>query len=133
MVERELFLKKKSLKEALQIWGDVLDELGLKREINEEKVSTQESAFRIVSREVRSKFSSPFYTASAVDGIAINAEDTQGATLANPKTLILGKDGVMLNTGDPLPFGYNAIIMVENIDIKDNTFKIFSSINPYKN
>ncbi len=133
MVERELFLKKKSLKEALQIWGNVLDGLGFKGKISEEKISTQESAFRIVSREVRSRFSSPFYTASAVDGIAVNAEDTYGATLANPKVLMLDKDGVMLNTGDPLPFGCNAVIMVENIEIKDNTFKIFSSINPYKN
>ncbi len=133
MVERELFLKKKSLKEALQIWENALDELGFKGKINEEKVSSHESAFRITSREVRSKFSSPFYTASAVDGIAVKAEDTYGATLANPKVLMFGKDGVMLDTGDPLPFDCNAVVMVENIEIKDNTFKIFSSINPYKN
>ncbi len=133
MVERELFLKKKTLKEATEIWDDALNDLHISQKIREEKIKVQDSAFRITSREIQSKLSSPFYNASAVDGIAVKAEETYGATLAHPKTLLLKKNGIMVNTGDPLPLQFNAVIMIENVELKENTFKVFSSIGPYKN
>jgi len=133
MVERELFLKKKSLRDALNIWEKTLNGLSLADRIDEERISVVESLFRITSREVQSRLSSPFYTASAVDGIAVRAEDTYGATISNPKVFALYKNGVMVNTGDPISLEYNAVIMIENTLIDGNIFKVFFPVAPYKN
>ncbi len=135
MVEgRELFLEKKTLKEAVKIWDKFIDGKGYPFVLGTEFTDTEKAAGRISADTVYSAQSSPFYTASAVDGIAVNAEKTAGASVSNPKILLLGKDGILVNTGDPLPLNFNAVIMIENVEmLNGKKFRILSSVPPYKN
>lgn len=71
---------------------------------------------RVTSGPVSAKYSSPSFHSAAMDGLAVRAEDTFGATDENP--LILHMDtgqAVMINTGYPLPDGKNAVIMIEQV------------------
>jgi putative molybdopterin biosynthesis protein len=51
-----------------------------------------------------------------MDGLAVRAEDTFGASDDTPLTLRLDTgEAVMVNTGHPLPDGKNAVLMIENV------------------
>jgi molybdenum cofactor synthesis domain-containing protein len=50
-----------------------------------------------------------------MDGIAVTAEKTLTATLANPLALKENRDFQWLDTGDCLPNGFDAVIMVEDV------------------
>ena len=133
MVKREIFLNKKNLTQAKRIWKDILDKSNYPLNLEPEVISVKDALGRIAFETVYSEQSSPFYTASAVDGIAVNARITNGTSLSTPKVLELGKDGILVNTGDPMPKGFNAVIMIEDVEITDNKFRIFESISPYRN
>ncbi len=133
MVERELFLKKKSLGEAKRIWQSFLLSKNYPTKLGTEIINVADAANRISAEAVKSCLSSPFYTASAVDGIAVIADETEGASVSNPKLLSLGINGIMVNTGDPIPVKYNAVIMIENVEFIENKFRILSAVEPYKN
>ena len=50
-----------------------------------------------------------------MDGIAVKAEDTFGASTHRPLTLHLNKNAFWINTGRPLPSQCNAVIMSEQV------------------
>ncbi len=54
-----------------------------------------------------------------MDGIAVRAESTFMAREDEPTALAHGDDFLFVNTGNPLPEGMNAVIMIENINQKD--------------
>jgi len=121
MVDREIFLKKHSLEEALDIWQCLVKTFTIKNPCKEEEVSVFDSPGRISSREVISKLSFPAYNASAVDGFAIHSSDTFGADVRNPKELAIGIDAVPVNTGDPMPYGFDSVVMIEDVSVVDGT------------
>ncbi len=82
----------------------------------EETVPLTEALRRVLSRPVAALRSSPAFHGAAMDGIAVNAEDTFAASPRNPLRLELGKAAHWINTGHPLPDGCNAVIMVENVN-----------------
>jgi putative molybdopterin biosynthesis protein len=68
-----------------------------------------------------------------MDGIAVRAEETYGTTEKYPRTLKVGRDAVWINTGQPLPESFNAVIMVEKIHQLDkNHLEIRSSAYPWQ-
>ena len=50
-----------------------------------------------------------------MDGFAVTAAATFGATPDNPKRLTLGREAFAVNTGHLMPPGTDAVIMVEQI------------------
>ena len=50
-----------------------------------------------------------------MDGYAVRAEETRGATETRPVLLPIGQSAFYVDTGDPLPPGTNAVIMVEEV------------------
>lgn len=83
--------------------------------LGEEEVALQEALGRITSREVMAKISAPHYYACAMDGIAVSSKDTFGATDTTPVHLKLGEDFEPVDTGDPLPDGMDAVVMIEDV------------------
>jgi putative molybdopterin biosynthesis protein len=73
---------------------------------------------RVLAEPIWAKLSSPHYHASAMDGFAVHAEDTAGASPASPVILSTqqGEQAIYLDTGDPLPGWSNAVIPIENIE-----------------
>ncbi len=98
----------------------------------EETVSVQDAAGRITARAVYAHICAPHYTASAMDGIALNAKDSFGATDTTPITLHRDKFTVV-DTGDPIPDTCDAVIMVEDlVKNEDGSVTIHASAAPWQ-
>ena len=79
-----------------------------------EMIPVYSACGRVTARAVYANICAPHYAASAMDGIAVNARDTFGATETTPVTLTEHQYTV-LDTGDPIPEGCDAVIMVEDV------------------
>lgn len=79
-----------------------------------EMVSPQHACGRVTARAVYACMNAPHYAASAMDGIAILARDSFGATETTPITLFPDQYTVV-DTGDPIPEQCDAVIMVEDL------------------
>ncbi len=55
-----------------------------------------------------------------MDGIAVKAETTYGATEESPKSLLIDKEAFFVNTGNPIPKGMDAVIMIEDVHLIDS-------------
>lgn len=110
--KRNIYLKMKTLKEARQIMFDSFLP-GL--DTGSETIAATEAADRVLAKPVFAAMSSPNFNAAAMDGIAVAAEKTYGASETTPKNLIVGKDAFYINTGHVLPKGTNAVIMIEHV------------------
>ena len=84
-----------------------------------EVIPVWDACGRVTARAVYAHICAPHYAASAMDGVAVNAKDTFGATETTPITLQAGQF-VVLDTGDPIPEGRDAVIMVEDIVKNDD-------------
>ena len=84
-----------------------------------ETVSVQDSYGRITSRAVYANINAPHYAASAMDGVALRAKDSFGATETTPVTLAEDQF-IVVDTGDPIPENCDAVIMVEDIVKNDD-------------
>jgi putative molybdopterin biosynthesis protein len=51
-----------------------------------------------------------------MDGIAVVAARTAGALETAPLELAIGADAIVVDTGDPLPDGYDAVIPIEQVE-----------------
>ncbi len=128
---RDYFHKLVSFEEALKILSDKFCE-DLNFPLPSERVSVRESLHRVSASPVFARFSSPYFHAAAMDGYAVKAKDTFGVTEKTPKLLEVGKEAVWIETGDPLPEGFDAVIPVEDTTLKDKKYiEIYSSVSPY--
>ena len=84
-----------------------------------EKIPVWDACGRVTAHAVYAHICAPHYAASAMDGVAVTAKNTFGATETTPVTLQEGQFTV-LDTGDPIPDGCDAVIMVEDIVKNDD-------------
>ena len=80
-----------------------------------EETPLEEALGRVTAAPVWARNSVPHYNAAAMDGIAVKASDTRGATETAPLTLRLGSQAIWVDTGDPLPEGCDAVVMAEEV------------------
>ena len=98
-----------------------------------ETVDVQSACGRVLTRAAYAAICAPHYNASAMDGVAVKAKATFGASEQTPLTL-RPEDYTVVDTGDPLPEGADAVIMVEDlIDKGDGVYEILSSVRPWQN
>ena len=98
-----------------------------------EKLQILDSKGRVSADSVFAKVSSPNFNASAMDGIAVAAKSTFGASEANPIKLRKDKDFIYVDTGDPITDPYDAVIMIEDIvEIDSETVEIIKSAAPWQ-
>ncbi|MFO8084183.1 MAG: molybdopterin biosynthesis protein [Desulfobacterales bacterium] len=129
-IERNVYLKMKTLQEARNVLFERFSHMGM---LSGESVPVPDAVGRVLAEPVFAKLSSPNFHASAMDGIAVNAENTFGASEARPKTLIKDKDAFFVNTGHVLPEGTNAVIMIENVHmLDDQSLEIESPAFPWQ-
>ncbi|MBQ9662045.1 MAG: molybdopterin biosynthesis protein [Oscillospiraceae bacterium] len=97
-----------------------------------ECIPVRESYGRITCRAVYARINAPHYAASAMDGIALRARDSFGATETTPVTLETDRY-VVVDTGDPVPEGCDAVIMVEDtVRNDDGTVTIRAAAAPWQ-
>ena len=70
---------------------------------------------RVTAAPVMARRSSPAAHQAAMDGFAVAAAATFGATPESPRLLRLGQEAFAVNTGHVMPPGTDAVIMVEQI------------------
>ncbi len=105
----------KSLDEARQI---VRERLASLRQLPSEIVPVPEAVGRVLASPVHAAISAPSYHAAAMDGVAVKAETTYGASEGHPKDLVPGRNAFFVNTGNVLPEGTDAVIMIENVQVR---------------
>ena len=93
-----------------------------------EEVPLQAADGRVLARDMVAGFNVPPFDRSSMDGYAVRAEDTYGASQFNPRRLrllgvqhagelfegeIVSGSCVQVATGSPMPRGADAVVMVE--------------------
>jgi len=116
-MSRDIYLESVSLHEALTKWLDKLNSEGVLRPLSGEEIGIKDSLGRVTAEAVAAKISSPFYHSSAMDGYAVRFAETFGASERNPRKLKIGEQALYVDTGDPVPEGFNAVIMIEDVNI----------------
>jgi molybdopterin molybdotransferase len=135
LVRLKGFEKLTNVDSALQFF---LQQLKIKR-INSELVAIHEALGRVTAENIRAKSNLPAFDRSAVDGYALRANDTFGVSAFNTKIFNLTQGEVNENeakelwTGNPLPKGANAIVMLEYTRKFDNKIELTKSVTPNKN
>lgn len=127
------------------------DHLNLEEVIqnNVEEVDIKITLHRFLAEEIVAPDNLPGFNRSTMDGYAIRAEDSFGATDSLPSYLkIIGEikmgvkpefkinpgGAVKISTGGMLPEGANAVMMVEYTEnIDDTTIEARRSISPWEN
>jgi molybdopterin molybdotransferase len=112
-----------------------------------EDVSLLAAAGRVLSRDITSPVHVPNFARAMMDGFAVIADDTSGATSYNPIALkILGTclpsrafadevapgSAVRIMTGAPLPDGANAVLPIENAQIDGQRALVLGQVSPGK-
>jgi len=97
-----------------------------------ESVPVQESCDRITAEGIYAAISAPHYNASAMDGIAVKAGLTFGASETTP-VVLKPEEYTVIDTGDPLPDDCDAVIMIEDIvKMEDESVKLFAAAAPWQ-
>lgn len=97
-----------------------------------EVIPVYEACGRVTARAVYAHICAPHYAASAMDGVAVCARDTFGATETTPVTL-QKEQYIVLDTGDPVPEDRDAVIMVEDIvKNEDGSITIHAAAAPWQ-
>ena len=123
---------------------EALQDANFWRVLGVETIPLDENALgRVTAEPIWAKISSPHYHASAMDGFAVRAEETNGAQPSLPVTLVtrhssleqllvnseqLSMQAQYVDTGDPLPDWANAVIPIENVESLDENNQITKDI-----
>lgn len=97
-----------------------------------EVIPVYEACGRVTAHAVYAHICAPHYAASAMDGVAVNARDTFGATETTPVTLSRDRF-IVVDTGDIIPEGCDAVIMVEDVvKNEDGSITIHAAAAPWQ-
>ncbi len=119
---KDVYLHDIPLSEAWERLERALADAGLAGPLGAERIPLDENALgRVLAEPVWARISSPHYHAAAMDGFALRADDTAGATPSSPVTLPLGERAQYIDTGDPLPHWANAVVPIEDTEPLDSS------------
>jgi len=124
------------------------DFLGYIHHLKKENITIEEAENRILAEDIVSKRNIPHFDRAAMDGFAVQAEDTFGAAMDSPillkikgkinigdkKTQKIGKkEAIRIPTGAPIPDGSNAVVMIEYTYTRGDAVEIYKAVTPYEN
>ncbi len=112
------------------------------------EIETSKALNRILAQNITSELDIPPFDRSAMDGYAVRAKDTFGASPSNPKiidkigTIEIGEEtdlvlppgkAIRISTGAVIPQGSDSVIKIEDTDIDGDNVSLYTSIVPGKN
>src|SRR3954454_19782166 len=103
---------------ALAAWRAACEAAGCPERVDAVRLALADAIGRVAAAPVWAARSSPSFDASAMDGIAVRAADTVGASESTPVFVEPGAY-VVVDTGDPLPDGFDAVVMREHVHYDD--------------
>lgn len=113
-----------------------------------DSVHIREATGRVAAEDVISRTSVPPFSRSAMDGYAVRARDTYGASKLRPvklrstetvyaggvpKRQVAKRRCAEIATGAMLPKGADAVVMVEDTELEDGTVLVYDSVHPGEN
>ena len=120
MKNKTVYITNQPLSKAKEIWRKALLGSGFFSRCRSEVIAVDEAMDRLTARPVFALHSSPSYNAAAMDGIAVHFLDLLSASEAQP--VILAPDKYLrVNTGNAVPAAYNAVIMIEDVNTRDDS------------
>jgi putative molybdopterin biosynthesis protein len=126
------FISDVPAEQALAAWRDACAAAACPPRVPAVRVQLSEAVGRVTAEAVWARWSSPAFDAAAMDGIAVRAADTVRATETNP-ILVAPEDYEFVDTGDPMPTGYDAVVMREHIHVTpDNKAELREAVAPYQ-
>ena len=129
---RRYYLQDVPLGEAKALYHHALSDAGSLRHTATETIPIQDALGRITAAPVWAARSAPHYDSAAMDGVAVLSRDTAGATETSPRVLTLPDQARWVDTGEPVPDGFDAVIMIEVVqEIDESTIQITSPVPPY--
>ena len=127
--KRQSYRNLKSLDEAQAIFFSRFKDLL----VTPETVPVRAALGRRLVHAVKAVRSTPAYNASAVDGVAVRAASTFAAFPETPVSLAAGTEAVAVNTGNPLPDGTDAVVMIEKVERLGDHYEIREAVYPWQN
>jgi len=140
--EKVLFFKVKTSEEVLVVLGGFSP-------VGEETVFIGEGLNRVLSREIVSPEDLPNFPRASMDGYAVRAKDTFGASENLPVFLDLDGEVIMgqvphvvvvpgkairISTGGMIPEGADAVVMLEYChSLDDRTIEVTRTVSPLEN
>src|SRR5260370_3584362 len=133
MSPRDMYLEDIPLEDALARFWTALERADALQPLAGEDVPVVDALGRVTAGAVFARVSVPHYHASAMDGIAVRAEEPLGASESSPLQLQVGSQAIWVDTGDPLPPDTNAVIMAEQVqDLGTGQLEILASVAPWQ-
>ena len=96
-----------------------------------ETIPVFEASGRITANAVYAHICAPHYNASAMDGIALMANVTFGATETTPVRLEPSQF-IQVDTGDPMPDGTDAVVMIEDVVRDGEDVLLYGAATPWQ-
>ena len=127
--DRHIYLHDIPLEEAWQRLKQAMELAGSWSVFPGEEIPLADAVGRVTAEPIWAALSSPHYHACAMDGFAVRARDTAGASDTRPLIIPLvvhemndqSQDAqcvaLPVNTGYPLPLWADAVIMIENVQL----------------
>ena len=117
---------------ALEAWQAARDAAGCPERLPAVTVPVTEAAGLVTAAPVWATRSSPPFDAAGMDGIAIRAADTLGASETSP--VYLAPDAYdVIDTGDPMPAGRDAVVMREHVHYDtEGRAELLAAAPPYQ-
>ena len=111
--------------EAWKRWHAALAEAGFVTPLVSERIPVGDAVGRIAAQPISAVRPSPPLRVAAMDGIAVRALDTEGAP-----TRIAPADFAPIDTGAPVPDGFDAVVVREQVTIDDTGALVQESVVP---
>ncbi|HTT53116.1 MAG TPA: molybdopterin biosynthesis protein [Streptosporangiaceae bacterium] len=125
------FLRDVPAARALAAWRRARDAAGCPARLPIIRVPVQDAAGLVTAEPVWATRSSPPFDAAGMDGIAVRAADTIGASETTP--VLLPPDGYdVVDTGDPMPDGRDAVVMREHVHYQGDQAELRVAVPPYQ-
>ena len=113
-----------------------------------ETIALSDANGRVLAADVIARQDVPPFSRAGMDGYAVRARDTHGASRAHPRTLtkvgtvytgevsaipVLDGQCIEISTGAPMPDGADAVVMVEETADRGTAIDIFVEVQPQQN
>lgn len=116
---------------ALRSWLDACASAGCPDRVVAVEMPLAEAVGRVTAEPIWATRSSPVADVAAMDGIAVLARDTAGASQTAPLLIQPGSYEVV-DTGDPMPPGFDAVVMREHVHLVEGAAEIMAAVPPYQ-
>src|SRR5271168_1904635 len=125
------FIRDVPAAQALEAWRAAREAAGCPERLPAIDVAIAEAAGLVTAVPVWATRSSPPFDAAGMDGIAIRAVDTLGASETSP--VYLPPDAYdVVDTGDPMPADRDAVVMREHVHYDDGRAELLAAVPPYQ-